>query len=345
MISRRILLTTVATALVIASAVGLSWQAGAIVGGERDCSSNALGTAGGGCSYPTVGALVASFEPSGWISGCTTRLIYNAPSAAVLLTAAHCMQEGLEVRSGDGVTFDSQTVDDSVNPYARHVVQPDRLIVPDAVILHPRARSSFVPGTDPGGNSQAFVDSDFALLVFDDPAKLSRLNTTWSLPYGKLVDLPAPGFFDTLTPKAFRELPLIDVGYGRDWINSDRPSGQQNTGRQDGNNGGFRSVAHLTPTGVSAQDRLLTSQVQSKDEEGICYSDSGSSAFLPARAGRLPMIVAMPTWVDDGGSKCGSTVQWTRLDRPNALKFIGCGFEAGGAAAIRTCVEQAFPKT
>jgi hypothetical protein len=252
------------------------------------------------------------------------------------------MQEGLEVRSGDGVTFDSQTVDDSVNPYARHVVQPDRLIVPDEVILHPRARSSFTAGTDPAGNSQAYMDNDFALLVIDDPAKLLRLNSTWSLPYGKLVDLPAPGFFDTLTPKKFRGLPLIDVGYGRDWINSDQPSGQQNTGRQDGNDGGFRSVAHLTATGLSAQDRLLTSQIQSKDEEGICYSDSGSSAFLPASGGRLPMIVAMPTWVNDGGTKCASTVQWTRLDRRNALNFIRCGFVAGGAAATRTCAEQAF---
>jgi hypothetical protein len=340
--SKRVQARYVGLILAMSIAMIPAVPAGAIVGGERDCSYNALGTAGEGCSYPTVGAIVASFEPTGWVSGCTSRLIYNGPSAAVILTAAHCMQEGPEVRSGDGVTFDSQTVDDSVNPYARHVVQPDRLIVPDEVILHPTARSSFVAGTDPGGNSQAFVDSDFALLVIDDPAKLSRLNSTWSLPYGKLVDLPAPGFFDTLTPRAFRELPLIDVGYGRDWINSDRPSGQQNTGRQDGNNGGFRSVADLTPKGVS-QDRLLTSQIPSKGEEGICYSDSGSSAFLPAGGGRLPMIVAMPTWVNDGGTKCASTVQWTRLDRPNALDFIGCGLVAGGAEATRACVEQAFP--
>jgi hypothetical protein len=67
MITRQILKTTVATALAIASVVGLPQPAGAIVGGERDCSYNALGTAGEGCSYPTVGAMVASFEPTGWV--------------------------------------------------------------------------------------------------------------------------------------------------------------------------------------------------------------------------------------------------------------------------------------
>jgi hypothetical protein len=289
--------------------------------------------------------MVASFEATGWVSGCTSRLIYNGPTAAALLTAGHCMQEGLEIRTGDGVTFDPQTVDDSVNPYARHVVQPDRVIVPDAVILHPNARSSFVAGTDPAGNSQAYVDSDFALLVIDDPAKLSRLNSLWALPHGTLVRLPAAGFFDRLSPSQFRALPLIDVGYGRDWINSEQPSGHQNTGRQDGNDGGFRSVAQLTPTGVSAQDRLLTSQILAKGQEGICYSDSGSSAFLPAEGGNPPTIVAMPTWVDDGGTKCGSTVQWTRLDRPNALSFLGCGLAVADAAATRACVARAFPRS
>jgi hypothetical protein len=285
--------------------------------------------------------MVASFEPTGWISGCTSRLIYNGSTEAVVLTAAHCMLEGLDVRSGDGVTFDSQTVDDSVNPYARHVVQPDRLIVPDAVILHPDARSTFVPGTDPSGNSQVFVDSDFALLVIDDPAKLAKLNTTWSLPHGQLVNLPQAGFLDALSPTQFRQLPLIDVGYGRDWINTQQPSGQVNTGRQDGNDGGFRSVAHLTPVKLSPL-RILTSQILTKDQQGICYSDSGSSAFLPAQGDGLPTIVAMPTWVDDGGTKCLSTVQWTRLDRPNVLKFVACGLIDGNVAVIRECVDSAF---
>src|SRR4051812_2252486 len=65
----------------------------AIVGGTRDCSHNALGEPGSGCSYPTVGAMVASFEPTGWVSGCTSRLIYNGSTEAVVLTAAHCMLE------------------------------------------------------------------------------------------------------------------------------------------------------------------------------------------------------------------------------------------------------------
>src|SRR5262245_19427137 len=110
-----------------------SW---ATVGGVRDCATNALHSPGDGCSFPTVGSRDRIFPiPSGPLGlfACTARLIYNGPDKAVILTAAHCIRSfGL-----GGVNFDSQVVDDSVTPYRLVVIQPQRMIIPDAIILHP----------------------------------------------------------------------------------------------------------------------------------------------------------------------------------------------------------------
>jgi hypothetical protein len=317
--------------------------ASATVGGTRDCKVNALGTAGSECENPTVGVMAWNLEPTGLRSRCTNRLIYNGDDKAVVLTAAHCLRGGtFDPGNGDGVNFDSQVEDDSGAEHLRDVIPAGRVIPPDAIIMHPYQQSSFTPGTDPAGNSELFSANDFALLVIDDTDKLERLNALWSLPHGQLVDLAPEGYFDALTPRAFRDLPLLDAGYGGDWIDYDNPSGWENIGGVG--NAGFRSVVELTLTGRS-ETRLVTSQNQQKDLQGICYGDSGSSAFLQSPRGGNPVILAMPTWVHDGGTKCLSTVEWTRLDVPNARNFLRCAFTPGDALAVDLCVRRSFPAT
>lgn len=334
--------TLVATAAATtAAALSFAGTAGATVGGTRDCAVNALGTAGSGCGNPTVGVMAWNLEPTGLRARCTNRLVLNTADKAVVLTGAHCLRGGtFDPGRGDGVNFDSQVVDDTApGESLRDVIPADRVIAPDAIIMHPDQQSSFTPGTDPAGDSALFSENDFALLVIDDADKLRRLDALWSLPHGRLAQLPPEGYFDALTPRALRTLPMLDAGFGGDWIDPDDPSGHENVGGVG--NAGFRAVVGLTLTGRSAT-RLITSQNQQKDLSGICYGDSGSSAFLRPTVGGVPMILAMPTWVDDGGTKCLSTVQWTRLDVPNARDFVDCAFASGDADAIRACVARRF---
>lgn len=335
---RHLLIATTAAAIAISALVG---PAKATVGGTRDCEVNALGTAGSGCGNPTVGVMAWNLEPTGLRSRCTNRLVYNGPDKAVVLTAAHCLRGGtFNPSNGDGVNFDSQVEDDSATEHLRDVIPADRVISPDTIITHPYQRSSFTPGTDPAGNSELFSANDFALLVIDDSDKLERLNALWSIPHGRLVDLAPEVYFDALTAQAFRNLPMLDAGYGGDWLDYENPSGRENIGGVG--NAGFRAVVELTLTGRSAT-RLVTSQNQQKDLEGICYGDSGSSAYLQSPDGGTPMILAMPTWVHDGGTKCHSTVEWTRLDVPNARNFVKCAFTPGDARAVKECVDRSFP--
>jgi hypothetical protein len=328
--------------VLLANLIGGVAPADATVGGTRDCTVNAVGAAGSGCAYPTIGVMAWNMFPGGYRARCTDRLVYNGPDKAVVLTAAHCLHgAAFDPQVGDGVNFDSQVEDDSVSgEHPRDVIPPDRVIAPDLVLAHPLSRSTQVPGVDPMGNSEPYSTADFALLVIDDPGKLAKLNSLWALPHGQLVNLPAAGYFDALSPRQLRSLPLTDVGYGADWINYGSPAGRENIGGVG--NAGFRSVVHLSVTGSSAT-RVMTSQIQHEPGvEGTCYGDSGSSAFVTDPSGGLPTILAMPTWVDDGGTKCQSTVQWTRLDRPEALSFIACGFVPGNKEAVRACSDEAF---
>ena len=321
-------------------ACGLTASSWAMVGGVRDCAANALHSPGDGCYFPTVGTYDFIVPRPGGpvgVSICTARLVYNGPDKAVILTAAHC----IFFFGVSGVNFDSQIVDDSVTPYRPVVILPQRIIRPDAIILHPNQRSTFLPGRDPVGNSQLYTTSDLALIIIDDPGQLSVLNTLWDLPdHGQLVNLLPEDFLDTLSPREFRNLQILDVGYGMDWIDHADPSGAINIGHVG--NAGFRTVVTLEPVGISAE-RILTSQNHQSDGQGICYGDSGSSAFILSDPSDDPTLVAMPTWVNDGGTKCHATVQWLRLDRPNARDFINCAFVPGDKSAIRACVDAAFP--
>jgi hypothetical protein len=274
-------------------------------------------------------------------SRCTARLIYNGPDKAVVLTAAHCIGTlggSFTPALGDGVNFDSQVVDDSVTPYRLTVIQPQRVVNVDQVIINPLGSADFIPGLTPMGNSESYTANDMALLVIDDPVKLSQLNSLWNLPHGQLVKLLPENYLSSLSAAKFRNLPLLDAGDGRDWIDYDNPSGPTNAGLVG--NKGFRTVVNLTPTSLSTE-RIVTKQNQQQDLEGICLGDSGSSAFMvDSKTGEIT-IVAMPTAVHGGVLKCQATTGWNRLDRPNARSFIGCAFVFGDASVVQNCVDLA----
>ena len=91
-------------------------------------------------------------------------------------------------------------------------------------------------------------------------------------------------------------LPVWDSGLGHDWKDYGDPSGWHNIGLF--NDSGFRTNAELTLTGLN-RERILTQQIQMKDQQGICYGDSGSSAFMLDEETQAVTLVAMPTWVND----------------------------------------------
>ena len=316
----------------------------AIVNGQRDCAVNELNTPGSGCHYPTVGVTVNIIRapdgsPIGY-SRCTARLIYNGPDKAVVLTAAHCIGNAggpIIPSRGDGVNFDSQVVDDSVTPYKLAVINPGRVVNVDRVIVHPLSFEA-IQGSISTPEWQA---NDIGLLIIDDPVKLNQLNSLWSLPTptsGELVKLLPENYLDSLSTSEFKNLPLIEIGYGRDWFDG-KTTGPIKAGLVG--NKGFRTIANLTMTSLST-NKMITQQNQQKSLEGICLGDSGSTSFLVDSETGAVSIVGFPVAVHSGVFKCLATTTWNRLDKPNAINFISCAFVPGSGLAVQECVNQRF---
>ena len=330
--------TIVTIILCLAISLTASMNSWAVVNGTRDCEYNEVNTPGINCSQPEVGSMVWYLTEDRVLRNCTNRLISKSADKAVILSAAHCFASiypAYEI----GVNFDAQIVDDSYVPY-RVAIRADRSVAADRVILHPYNQSSNVASIDPLGNAQGYTVSDFALIVIEDPHKLAQLEMLWGFADGQYANLLPEDYLASLSHEEFTELPVRVAGLGADWKDYDDPSTWHNIGLY--NNMGFRTIAELTLASLSSE-RILTRQNQMQELEGICYGDSGSSAYLLDNVSGEVSLVAMPTWVNDGANKCHSTVQWVRLDRPNARDFINCAFVDGDGEAVQACVDHMFP--
>jgi len=264
---RKILYTT--TIVLLALLVALPAQA--ITFGQFD-----------GEAHPNVGMLWAQI-PSGFFGVCTGTKVPSAhpESYDVFLTAAHCLAWAPEGTTWF-VTFDSQTVDYSVDP---PVIIADFTEALGAA-YHPMY----------GQNMADLHDIGVVLLPPGSTAGIQP------------ADMPTAGFLDEMKAKnGLKGQPFVAVGYGATRL--DKTKGFQPLFYED-----IRQFATGTYNSLT-KSWLHISMNPSTGDGGTCYGDSGGPHFL----GETNLLVSITV---TGDAPCRASDVTYRIDTESARAFL-----------------------
>ena len=307
---------------VFALAVGMSSSASAITFGEPDVNNQ----------YPNVASVrgIVHAANTAQIS-CSGSLLQRDAQKVVILTAAHCTDAWTgAIAAGTinsvGVSFDQNNQVNGSTSNATFYVRGG------------------VPISFPAKDAP-FETFDYGMVVFPASATNS-LGQTIQGRWGALSPVriaPSPDYVPTLIKSVSnpaRNLSFTAVGYG---TGEKFPVPGEETGpaTPSGINDAtflIRYIANgLTYNSYNpVNDVLRLSMNIAKGESGTCNGDSGGPIFYNDRTlGRVQVSL-----VSGGDAPCRATNTGPGFSRQEAFDFLACGKVAGGAVAVRACVDS-----
>jgi Trypsin len=308
--------------VVLALAIGMSSSASAITFGQPDVNNQ----------YPNVGSVrgIVHADNVARIS-CSGSLLHRDAQKVVILTAAHCTDgwiAAIAARTIDsvGVSFDQNN---QVNGSTSNATFYVRGGVP----------ISFSAKDAP------FETFDYGMVVFSTTAENS-LGQTIQGRWGGLAPVRIPPSASYVTnliqsvSNPTRNLSFTAVGYG---TGEKFPIPGEETGPAAPSGTNFATfLIRYIANGLTfnshnpVNDVLRLSMNIAKGEPGTCNGDSGGPIFYNDRTlGRVQVSL-----VSGGDFVCRATNTGPGFSRQEAFAFLGCAKVAGGAVAVRACVDS-----
>jgi hypothetical protein len=282
--------------------------------------------------YPNVASVrgIVAAQNLARIS-CSGSLLHRDAQKVVILTAAHCTDGWIAaIAAGTidsvGVSFDQNNQVNGSTTNATFYVRGG------------------VPISFPAKDAP-FETFDYGMVVFSTSAENS-LGQTIQERWGGLAPVqlpPSAGYVPTLIQSVSNptsNLSFTAVGYG---TGEKFPIPGEETGPATPSGTNFatfliRYIANgLTFNALNpVNDVLRLSMNIAKGEPGTCNGDSGGPIFYSDRTlGRVQVSL-----VSGGDFPCRATNTGPGFSRQEAFDFLACGKVAGGAVAVRACVDS-----
>ena len=311
-----------AVCVALALAIGMSSSASAITFGEPDVNNQ----------YPNVASVrgIVAAQNIARIS-CSGSLLDRDAQKVVILTAAHCT-DGWIAAIGAGA-IDSVGVSFDQNNQVNGSITDATFYVRGGVPISFPAKDA------------PFETFDYGMVVFSTSAENS-LGQTIQERWGGLAPVqlpPSAGYVPTLIKSVSnptRNLSFTAVGYG---TGEKFPIPGEETGPATPPGTNFATfLIRYIANGLTfnahnpVNDVLRLSMNIAKGEPGTCNGDSGGPIFYnDPTLGRVQVSL-----VSGGDAPCRATNTGPGFSRQEAFDFLSCGKVAGGAVAVRACVDS-----
>jgi hypothetical protein len=300
----------------------MSSSASAITFGEPDVNNQ----------YPNVASVrgIVVAQNLARIS-CSGSLLHRDAQKVVILTAAHCTDGWIAAIAAG--TIDSVGVSFDQNNQVNGSTSDATFYVRGGVPI------SFAAKDAP------FETFDYGMVVFSASAENS-LGQTIQERWGGLAPVqipPSAGYVPTLIQSVSdptRNLSFTAVGYG---TGEKFPIPGEETGPATPSGTNFATfLIRYIATGLTfnaynpVNDVLRLSMNIAKGEPGTCNGDSGGPIFYNDRTlGRVQVSL-----VSGGDFPCRATNTGPAFSRQEAFDFLACAKVAGGAVAVKACVDS-----
>jgi hypothetical protein len=300
--------------------------------------------------FPAVGRIAAITTVFGEVDYAGAYCSGSLIAEDVFLTAGHCQFSDVPRLAEDPgyaveywVSFDNVASDNDFRCYLQDINHPnkdDLACNPDdrngstfhealASVVHPEyARIVETKGTS----------SILDLLIFQESADLSLLILETPIDDITPLEVAPLGTFNR--KREFLRQPLTGVGYGVNFHKSipatpDQPGGNGPT--NFGGSAAFRRIADIgTLQGVSKL-WMTPTQNNARGEDSICYGDSGSPLFFGEFGDEVDQTVSgVLSWGASWWCK-GAHDFYSRVDSPQAARFISCVMTAGSMTEVCEC--------
>jgi hypothetical protein len=308
--------------VVLALAIGMSSSASAITFGEPDVNNQ----------YPNVASVrgIVAAQNLARIS-CSSSLLHRDAQKVVLLTAAHCTDAWIAAIAAG--TIDSVGVSFDQNNQVNGSISDATFYVRGGVPISFPAKDA------------PFETFDYGMVVFSTSAENS-LGQTIQERWGALapVQIPpnagyVPNLIDSVSNPT-RDLSFTAVGYG---TGEKFPIPGEETGPATPSGTNFSTfLIRYIANGLTynahnpVNDVLRLSMNIAKGEPGTCNGDSGGPIFYNDQTlGRVQVSL-----VSGGDFPCRATNTGPGFSRQEAFDFLACGKVAGGAVAVKACVDS-----
>jgi Trypsin len=308
--------------VVLALAIGMSPSASAITFGEPDVNNQ----------YPNVASVrgIVAAQNLARIS-CSGSLLYRDAQKVVILTAAHCTDGWIAaIAAGTidsvGVSFDQNNQVNGSTSDATYYVRGG------------------VPISFPAKDAP-FETFDYGMVVFSTSA-VNSLGQTIQQRWGGLAPVtlpPSASYVPTLIKSVSNptsNLSFTAVGYG---TGEKFPIPGEETGPATPSGTNFSTfLIRYIANGLMfdaynpLNDVLRLSMNIAKGESGTCNGDSGGPIFYNDRTlGQVQVSL-----VSGGDNPCRATNTGPGFSKQEAFDFLACAKVAGGAVAVRACVDS-----
>lgn len=289
------------------------------------------------CSYPGVGTMMVYPGLPVFLQVCNASLIHTDEYKAVMVTAAHCVEEIIYLGLPNHVTFEPQpSIPYSDGPRGlpiRPIDLIENIIPVSATLVHPLHRNV-------GNYGQNYYGNDLAVLLIDMtvtgvPEALEDLEL-FSIP-------PVANYLNGFKPSELKDANMTFAGYGSRTsdaiVNNDasfKPSNKKNLVPAQHN----RQYGPASYVGL--QTSFLTFSMKiSKDETIGCSGNSGSPVILEDEDEEMVLGV----YSGGLGNVCNQTsAEWfVRLDTFENYVFLQCAVDPGlNIEDVSTCIQESF---
>jgi hypothetical protein len=283
-------------------------------------------------AYPNVASVRGVVEAQNLARiSCSGSLLQRDATKVVILTAAHCTDAWKAALAAG--TIDSVGVSFDQNNQVNGSISDATFYVRGGVPISFPAKDA------------PFETFDYGMVVFSTSAENS-LGQTIQERWGALapVQIPpnagyVPNLIDSVSNPT-RDLSFTAVGYG---TGEKFPIPGEETGPATPSGTNFSTfLIRYIANGLTynahnpVNDVLRLSMNIAKGEPGTCNGDSGGPIFYNDQTlGRVQVSL-----VSGGDFPCRATNTGPGFSRQEAFDFLACGKVAGGAVAVKACVDS-----